>query len=79
MLDARGWKCPLPVLKASKLLALAAPGEVLRVDATDPKSEEDFREWAARDARVVELLEQSRRAEPDGTTIFVHLVRRRAG
>lgn len=75
VLDARGWKCPLPVLKASKLLALAAPGETLRVEATDAKSMEDFREWAARHSDV-EILEQ-REAVDGGVRLFVHRLRRR--
>ncbi|HVO30496.1 MAG TPA: sulfurtransferase TusA family protein [bacterium] len=75
VLNARGWKCPLPVLKAAKLLALAAPGEILRVEATDAKSMEDFREWAGRDA-TVELLDQ-REATDAGRSLFVHRVRRR--
>lgn len=35
-LDARGLLCPLPVLKARKRLRAMAPGEVLRLLATDP-------------------------------------------
>lgn len=72
VLDARGWLCPLPVLRAAKLIALAAPGETLRVEATDPKSMQDFREWTAKEAGTVELVEQRER---DG--LFVHRVRRR--
>ena len=36
MLDTRGLKCPLPVLRARKAMQRVAPGEVLRVLATDP-------------------------------------------
>jgi tRNA 2-thiouridine synthesizing protein A len=35
-LDATGLLCPLPVLKARKRLQAMAPGEVLRIRATDP-------------------------------------------
>jgi len=35
-LDARGLACPLPVLKARKLMAGMAAGETLLVEATDP-------------------------------------------
>ncbi len=41
-LDARDLKCPLPVLKARKALKALAPGQVLRVQATDPKSPQDM-------------------------------------
>lgn len=42
LLDARGLICPLPVLKARKALQAMAPGERLRVLATDPKADDDF-------------------------------------
>lgn len=45
LLDARGLACPLPVLKARKRLMAMAPGERLRVLATDPKAPGDFRLW----------------------------------
>lgn len=35
-LDATGLLCPLPVLKARKRLLAMAPGQVLRLVATDP-------------------------------------------
>ena len=34
-LDARGLKCPLPVLRARKRLVAMAPGEVLRLVTSD--------------------------------------------
>jgi tRNA 2-thiouridine synthesizing protein A len=34
--DAAGLLCPLPVLRARKRLVTMAPGEVLRLVATDP-------------------------------------------
>ena len=40
--DARGLKCPLPILKAKKALNDMQSGEVLRVMATDPGSVRDF-------------------------------------
>ncbi|MEK0083870.1 sulfurtransferase TusA family protein [Benzoatithermus flavus] len=43
LLDTRGLSCPLPVLKARKRLMAMAPGERLRVLATDPKAPGDFR------------------------------------
>ena len=43
VLDARGLSCPLPVLKARKRLQGMAPGDRLRVLASDPKAPADFR------------------------------------
>lgn len=42
LLDARGWTCPLPVLRARKLLKSMAVGGNLTVLATDPGSVRDF-------------------------------------
>ena len=40
--DAKGMKCPLPVLKARKLLRDLAPGDILEIHATDPGAPKDF-------------------------------------
>ena len=41
-LDARGLRCPLPVLKARKALKELADGDTLQVLATDPGAVKDF-------------------------------------
>ena len=45
LLDTKGMKCPLPVLKARKALKALDVGEVLIVEATDPGSLQDFRSF----------------------------------
>lgn len=42
VLDARGLKCPLPVLRANKMLKTLQIGDVLRVEATDVAAPKDF-------------------------------------
>lgn len=42
MLDARGLRCPLPVLKMEKRLAQLPPGAALTVLATDPMARIDI-------------------------------------
>ena len=42
ILDAKGLKCPLPVLKARKAMREVPAGGVLRVLATDPGAVKDF-------------------------------------
>ncbi len=56
-LDARGLKCPMPILKARRTLNAMQPGQRLEVLATDPGSVRDFEAFcrATGDA----LLEQS--------------------
>ena len=41
--DARGQKCPTPILWAKRALAKMESGQVLRVLATDPSATGDFR------------------------------------
>ncbi len=41
-LDVQGLQCPLPVLRANRALRPLAPGEELRVLATDPAAPGDF-------------------------------------
>jgi tRNA 2-thiouridine synthesizing protein A len=44
--DASGLSCPLPIVKTKKALADMAPGQVLRVVATDPGSVADMAAFA---------------------------------
>lgn len=44
--DASGLACPLPIVKTKKSLADMAPGQVLRVLATDPGSVADMAAFA---------------------------------
>ena len=41
-LDCRGLLCPLPVYQASRAIGRLQPGQVLRVECTDPGSLADF-------------------------------------
>jgi len=46
LLDARGLLCPMPVVKAAKEIKGLAPGQVLKVIATDRGAIADFPAWA---------------------------------
>ncbi len=41
-LNAEGLNCPLPIIKAKKMLKGMAAGDILTVRATDPGSVADF-------------------------------------
>ncbi|MBP5857185.1 sulfurtransferase TusA family protein [Marivibrio halodurans] len=56
-LDATGLKCPLPVLKARKLLKDLAPGDTLDVTATDPGAPKDFEAFC--ESQGCDLLESA--------------------
>jgi tRNA 2-thiouridine synthesizing protein A len=45
-LDARGLKCPLPILRTKKSLNDMVSGQVLKVLATDPGSVRDFQAFS---------------------------------
>jgi len=45
-LDARGLKCPMPIVKTSQQIKTMASGEVLEVLATDAGAVADFAAWS---------------------------------
>jgi tRNA 2-thiouridine synthesizing protein A len=45
-LDLSGLTCPMPLLKTRQALNKMASGDVVRVVATDPASERDFKVFA---------------------------------
>lgn len=64
-LDARGLKCPLPILRAKKALNEMKSGDVLRILATDPGSPKDFQAFSRQTGH--ELLSS---AQSDGEFEF---------
>ena len=61
-LDARGLKCPLPILRTKKALAELTSGQVLHILATDPGSVQDFAAFARQTGHTL-LDSQSREGE----------------
>lgn len=58
-LDAKGLMCPMPLLKAKKMLNEMAEGEVLAIEATDPGSMKDFEVFARQSGHLLlEAIEQ---------------------
>lgn len=53
LFDARGLTCPLPVLRAAKLLKRMPAGGVLLVEATDPASWRDFHSFCDQTGHVM--------------------------
>ncbi len=70
-LDVKGMNCPLPVLRANRVLRGMAPGERLRVLATDRAAVADFQAFCRETGHA--LLAWS---EESG--VFSFLIRRRA-
>jgi tRNA 2-thiouridine synthesizing protein A len=46
VIDAKGKKCPMPVLLTSKGIKQIEPGQVMLVEATDGGSRSDIPSWA---------------------------------
>ncbi|ENV1769075.1 sulfurtransferase TusA family protein [Neisseria gonorrhoeae] len=65
-LDVIGLKCPLPILRAKKVLAQMRQGEVLTVLATDGGAPGDFEAFCRQTGHV--LLDSS---EQDGVFTLV--------
>ncbi|HEY7142339.1 MAG TPA: sulfurtransferase TusA family protein [Methylomirabilota bacterium] len=75
--DARGLKCPMPIVKAKKEIDTIPVGEVLKVIATDPGSVLDFQGWM-KTSTSYELVRQEEGQDEQGRKTFVHLLRRKA-
>jgi tRNA 2-thiouridine synthesizing protein A len=65
VLDLKGLKCPLPVLKARRTMKELAGGDILQVLATDPGTVQDFQAYC--EATGDTLLEWG---EADGVFTF---------
>ncbi len=73
-LDVKHLSCPLPVLRANRLLRAMAPGARLRVLATDRAAVGDFQAWCqetghallawSEDAGVVSIVNPRRATAP---------------
>ena len=65
VLDASGLLCPMPVVKAGKVIRSLEEGQILKIIATDRGAIADFPAWA--DDTGNELLEWH---EEDGKLVF---------
>lgn len=65
-LDLRGYRCPIPVLKARKRLETMEAGQRLEILADDPMAKIDMPHFCAEAGHVLESA-----AERDGAILFV--------
>lgn len=68
LIDCRGLKCPLPVLKLEKRIEAAAPGTTLVVLATDPMAKIDIPLYCRQHGHACEVAS-------DGDTLRFEVVR----
>ncbi|MBK5256533.1 MAG: sulfurtransferase TusA family protein [Vicinamibacteria bacterium] len=75
-LDARGLKCPMPIVKAKKEIDGMAPGDELEVTATDSGSVPDFQGWV-RTAKNALLKSQRTETDDNGKSLYIHVLERK--
>ncbi|MBF0721879.1 sulfurtransferase TusA family protein [Sanguibacter inulinus] len=46
IVDARGLRCPIPVIRLAKAASTLSPGDLVTVWSTDPAAEHDVPAWA---------------------------------
>ena len=57
-IDAKGLRCPMPIMKAAKAIKEMQTGQTLRVQATDPGSKKDFEGWAKNGGHTLLSVEE---------------------
>ncbi|MFW6205754.1 MAG: sulfurtransferase TusA family protein [Gemmatimonadota bacterium] len=65
-LDCKGLLCPLPVYQTAAAMKRLEPGQVLRVECTDPGSLEDFPAFARQQHHDLVGME-----DRDGVQVFL--------
>ena len=67
LIDARGRRCPLPILDLARRIGDVAVGDTVTIEADDPAAGPDVRAWCR--MRGHEFVGEQRAA--DGTPAFV--------
>jgi tRNA 2-thiouridine synthesizing protein A len=77
-LDARGLKCPIPIVKAKKEIDGMEPGDQLEVTSTDSGSMPDFQGWVRTAKNVLLKAQRTEQDESDrGRNLYIHLLERK--
>lgn len=66
-IDARGLRCPLPVLKVQKAMRSLAPGAALIIETTDPVSPLDLSHFCDEHGHNIQFREDRN----DGSYCFI--------
>ena len=69
-LDTSGLCCPMPMVKTNKAIKAMEAGDVLRIVATDPATQQDIPSWCERNGH--ELVEAGREDDK-----YVYMVKKR--
>lgn len=57
-LDAKGMKCPMPIVAIAKKIKEMSAGQTLTVEADDPVFRPDLEAWSRKTGHEIESIEQ---------------------
>ena len=70
-LDCRGLSCPMPIVKlAKKMKQEVNPGQVLKMEGTDPGSKTDVPKWCDRNGHEFLGMEE-------GDGLYIYYIRKK--
>lgn len=75
VLDVKGEKCPMPIVKAKQEMDKLKPGEILKVLATDPGSVLDFQGWV-KVSKSASLLYHEKELDEKSKDIFTFYLKK---
>ena len=57
--DARGLKCPQPLMMAKKAIGQITEGQIIKLEATDPHTDLDLQVWCERFGHHLNIVESN--------------------
>ncbi|VAW44942.1 SirA-like protein [hydrothermal vent metagenome] len=58
-IDAKGLKCPMPVIKLQQQVRKSQAGESIQIECTDSSAEQDITSWAKVNKHFIQKIEQT--------------------
>ncbi len=58
-IDAKGLKCPMPVIKLQQQVRNSQAGELIAIECTDPTAEKDIASWAKVNKHAIKHVEHT--------------------
>jgi len=58
-IDAKGLKCPMPVIKLQQQVRKSQAGELIAIECTDPSAEQDIASWAKVNKHFIKAVQHT--------------------
>lgn len=71
--DAKGLKCPMPVIKLQQQVRNTRPGKMIEIICTDPGAEKDISSWCKVNKHQIVVINQNK----EGCTIVIEVKERK--